>query len=349
MKTKISDKGQHKKNWLRFNKWVSSRDSSLGKSSMWKDLIKDFEIHRNGEFPGDVKNIIFSNNRFRSYGFIFEGNKGHKAGFFSMFSYVQFLIIRILNLLRSKLWSIKNNDIAHNLNTHAAKRELARLGLLEGYMDFCYRNNFQPYIFNPMKCYYVATELNKEIGSSEKVNVLEIGGGMGNLASNLIDIANVNQYYIVDLPEMLLNSYLAIGELYPDLPLHFIYPEEKEKHDSQKPGIYFCVPEMIDTIISDSFDLAFNIDSFQEMTESQVHTYLRLIQRVCKQDGVFVNLNRRKYLPLERFDNNPLTYPYASLNNIRRWEVDAFMFNTLNIVGNRRDSWLYRSEVINKK
>jgi hypothetical protein len=349
-KTKSFDNGSFKKNWLRFSKWVSSRDASFGKSSMWQSLIKDFDLYRNGEFPADMKNFVFGVNRFRNYGFILKGDKEQKAGFFSTFSYVQFLIVRILNVLRGRVWSINlSNGVVYDQNAQAAARQLAIRGLLDGYLDFCYRNNFQPYTFNPMKCYYLATELNKELGSSEKVNILEIGGGTGNLASNLIDIANVNQYFIVDLPEMLLTSSMAISALYPDLPVHFIYPEAKEKYDSQKSGVYFCVPEMIDTIISDSFELAFNIDSFQEMTESQIHTYLKLIQRAVKQGGVFVNLNRRKYLSSEQFDNNPLMYPYAALNNIRRWEVDSFMLNTLNIGGVRPDSWLYRSEVINKK
>ena len=52
-KTKSFDNGSFKKNWLRFSKWVSSRDASFGKSSMWQSLIKDFDLYRNGEFNED--------------------------------------------------------------------------------------------------------------------------------------------------------------------------------------------------------------------------------------------------------------------------------------------------------
>jgi hypothetical protein len=80
-----------------------------------------------------------------------------------------------------------------------------------------------------------------------------------------------------------------------------------------------------------------NVDSFQEMSEFQVQSYLSLCQRLLVPQGVFLNLNRRKYLSKEKFDNNPLCYAYEARNRVLVWELDAFMSETFNWHNIRRD------------
>lgn len=344
------DRSSFEQVWLGFNKWVYARRSPQSISSMWQGMIKDFDLHRNGDLPRDIKEFIFRSNYFRGYGFVLRGN--HKEGFGvrGAIYHARYLMVRALNLLRSKLWlmNLAGGGKTELTGHPAGARELSRLGLWNGYVDFCHRHGFIAAGLNSMKCYYMASVLEKELGPKENVNILEIGGGVGNLASILIDIAKVNQYFIVDLPEMILNSSMAIRALYPDLPVHFLYPEGEEAHNPLESGVYFCVPEMIGAITSESFDLAVNIDSFQEMTEPQVRTYLGLVQRAVKPGGIFVNLNRRKFLHAEQFDNNPLMYPYAAHNSIRVWETDPFMLKTLNLDGRCIDSWILRVEIVNK-
>jgi len=213
--------------------------------------------------------------------------------------YITYHLVRILNLFSTKLWSV-NLTAAGNqkkeLTGHpVGSRALKRLGLMDGYISFCRKHNFVSHgCYNSMKCWYIASILNKQILTKENVNIIEIGGGVRNLASIMLDKLKINQYFIVDLPEMILNSSMAIHALYPELPIHFLAGDDAEQ-SLDKPGIYFCPPESINRIPSDYFDLGINIDSFQEMNESQVEEYLKLIQRVCKQGATFVNLNRRKF------------------------------------------------------
>jgi len=84
------------------------------------------------------------------------------------------------------------------------------------------------------------------------------------------------------------------------------------------------------------------------MTSEQVAGYIELTQRVVREDGHLLNLNRRKYLSEEKYDNNPLLYPYASSNKVLVWEVDHFMDRVLNYDHVRQDSWILRVERIRR-
>jgi hypothetical protein len=79
-----------------------------------------------------------------------------------------------------------------------------------------------------MKFWYVASILNKQIGTKLNVNIIKIRGGVGNLAGIMLEMVKINQYFIVDLPEMILNSSLAINAIYPELPIHFLAGVDEE-------------------------------------------------------------------------------------------------------------------------
>ncbi|WP_426480025.1 hypothetical protein [Leptospira borgpetersenii] len=84
------------------------------------------------------------------------------------------------------------------------------------------------------------------------------------------------------------------------------------------------------------------------MTEGQIKLYIDLIQKICKKRAHFININRRKKLEAESFDNNPLLYPYYHNNRILKWEVDRFMERVYNYSRGRIDGWILRIEEINK-
>lgn len=339
-------------NWKNFSKWVNTLDNnSRIESSMWQNMIKDFRLHQNGKFPLDLRKFIFLENNFRDYGFVQnnQNNKTLKRKFEYNIRKMNYFIVRVLNFFKTKLYSQLYHGATELVGYPVAERVLGELSLLEGYNKFCKKNDFIPHGFNSMKSYYLASYVNKQmVGEVNNKNILEIGAGLGNFASILMDMNNVNQYVIVDLPEMIQNSSISIHALYPDLPLYFIYPGSEIKHDPNKKAVYFCVPEMLDKINSNTFDSAINIDSFQEMNEGQVNTYLEFVQRVVKHDGIFTNLNRRKFLEVENFDNNPLLYNYHFKNTILTWECDKFMWKTLNYLNHRKDPWMLRTETIKK-
>lgn len=315
---------------------------------MWQSLISDFDLR---ELPANPHEQLFRPNLFRGYNFYAEKHDSIGQKCRRIVLLITYGISRIANYILYRFWRINADGLGvEQLVIHpAGLRWLKRLGLYDGFTEFCRLYKFSPHCAAGIKAYYVASRLLPFLKSTTHPRVLEIGGGFGNLGAIICHKVPIFQYVIVDLPEMILHSSLALQTLYPDMPVYFLYPDSPTSYDPDLPGFYFCVPECTDKIHNSSFDFACNIDSFQEMTESQIHSYLQLVQRVLHEGAHFANLNRRKYLESERFDNNPLIYPYASCNKILVWETDLFMDRTFNYNRTRLDGWFMRIEKITKE
>lgn len=343
--------GTFDRGWSAFNQWVSARARAEGKSSMWQEYIADFDLHRGRiGLPADLRAFAFNASWFRHYGFLEQHRVPSRYPVRQAMLRLNDFVVRALKVLRTVAWNRNLGGFGKTeLTGHPAfARELMRRGLWAGFVEFCRRHRLAPAGYNAMKSYYAASVVSEAIGATKPVSVLEIGGGVGTLASVLLDRHDVARYCIVDLPEMILNSSIALRALYPDLPIHFMYPGGASELPPGR-GVFCFVPEAAHLLPSSSCDVAVNIDSFQEMTRAQVAGYVTLAQRVVRDGGAFVNLNRRKFLGPERFDNNPLMYPYVAGNIVRRWEVDDYMNRTLNLGGSRSDSWVLRVESVVKQ
>jgi hypothetical protein len=215
-------------------------------------------------------------------------------------------------------------------------------------MQFCNRFELSPHSAAGIKACYVASVLKPYVGAQPRPRVIEIGGGLGNLAAITHFQVPLFQYVVVDLPEMLLHSSMALRTYYPDVPAAFLYPGSPDVFRPDAPGFYYCTPDAVADLAEGAFDAGWNIDSFQEMTEGQVAGYLRLLQQAVRPGGHLVTLNRRKRLEAEGFDNNPLLYPYARENSVLRWETDLFMDRTFNFDRVRLDGWLLRVEQVRR-
>ena len=73
------------------------------------------------------------------------------------------------------------------------------------------------------------------------------------------------------------------------------------------------------------------------MSSSQIDDYFKFIYNKLQKSTIFININRRKYLDEESFDNNPLIYPYKINSKILSWKVDEFYDNVQNSVNVRKD------------
>jgi ubiquinone/menaquinone biosynthesis C-methylase UbiE len=315
--------------WEEFREWVSAQDRNEGKSSMWQNLIRDFAIDDDR----------------RAYGFL--PLERETAGFFLRRKVLEtsYFIARASSYIRSRAWRLNASGLGmgHLAYHPSGIRWLKELGLYEGWREFCARHRISEHSSNAIKSYYVACVLASAHAKGSRI--LEIGGGLGTLAGIVQDMLEPTAYVIVDLPEMLLLSSVRLRRMYPEIPAVFLYPGSAAEPQD---GFVFCTPETISRLPTDGFDLACNIDSFQEMTEQQVATYIDLAQRVTKPSGLFLNINRRKYLEAERYDNNPLMYPYKS-NLVLRWETDVFMDRTMNYDRVRLDGWILRLERLVKE
>ena len=204
-----------------------------------------------------------------------------------------------------------------------------------------------PFSFHTAKLFYVSSVLKSwlRLDPPAGLRVLEIGAGLGNLCVLLQKQLPVRQYVILDLPEMVLLSSITIRHFFPDLPIHFAHLSADPVLRIPDRGVVFCYPQDVSRMPSDVFDLAVNVDSFQEMTAAQIDDYFLFVQRTTKDGGLVLNLNRRTQVG--DFHNNPLLYPYAPANEILTWESDPFMFESLDISG-RRDAHVLRIERVRK-
>lgn len=98
-------------------------------------------------------------------------------------------------------------------------------------------------------------------------NVLEIGAGYGRTCHSILSFFDCESYTIVDLEES-----LSISRQYLKIVL--------EEQEYQK--INFVSIDDIDQIKNKSFDLAIQIDGFNEMKEDTVLYYLSLIDSQCE-------------------------------------------------------------------
>ncbi len=136
-------------------------------------------------------------------------------------------------------------------------------------------------------------------------------------------------------------SSLTIRHFFPHVPIYLPDPRNDGSLCIPARGFAFVLPQEIQRIPDNVFDLCLNIDSFGEMSSEQVEGYLSLVQRSVKEGGLFMNLNRRKRIG--NYDNNPLMYRYGP-NEILRWETDPFMFHARRTKEHNKDGHLLRLE-----
>jgi putative sugar O-methyltransferase len=98
-------------------------------------------------------------------------------------------------------------------------------------------------------------------------DVLEIGAGYGRTCHALISNHNLSAYTIVDLEKTLVLASTYLKEVL-----------SREQYSL----VNFVNAEDIDKLTSCSYTLAINIDSFAEMPEEIVRSYLKLINTTCQ-------------------------------------------------------------------
>ena len=102
--------------------------------------------------------------------------------------------------------------------------------------------------------------------SLDETNVLEIGAGYGRTCHAILSNYRLSSYTIVDLKKSLALSMAYLKEV---LPI--------DRFNS----IQFVTAEDLKCLVGENYTLALNIDSFSEMPEQTVYTYLRFIRMHC--------------------------------------------------------------------
>ena len=103
--------------------------------------------------------------------------------------------------------------------------------------------------------------------------VCEIGGGYGQLAVGLLTIRESLSYTIIDFPQILgvverWAAYLKISS-----PIRYYRDLESYLKYSSSPGLHLLPNSLMEENSELEFDLCININSFCEMTKSQIEFY----------------------------------------------------------------------------
>ncbi len=113
--------------------------------------------------------------------------------------------------------------------------------------------------------------------------LLEIGGGYGCLAYQLKRIVDNSTYVIIDLPETLLFSASYLSLALPDKRIYFYDASVAKAIGRASDYDFMLLPNYaLSCLANNSFDLALNTASFQEMTAEQLNQYLTFIEAHCK-------------------------------------------------------------------
>ncbi len=178
---------------------------------------------------------------------------------------------------------------------------------------------------NMVYTYYLTNIINGYVREKPKT-IMEIGAGNGNLASLLHHTFGSN-IIIVDLPETLCLSIPHLASLFPHAKI--LMPHELGPRGFDTADFVFLTPGQTPAIADDSIDLSVCTGAFQEMTHRQIKEYLELIQRVGRQDSLFLCDSRvekipsafpekkGRDIPVNRFAE----YPWNSNNKIVVYEI----------------------------
>lgn len=153
--------------------------------------------------------------------------------------------------------------------------------------------------------------INKIEAESKRSTVLEIGGGYGGLAHQLMKVlGNYVTVVICDLPLTLFYAAVFLAHHNADKRILFYDGSEPDKLAETEPwDIILTPPEALETVLaSTGCRIAINMQSFQEMTETQIRKYCHLSLRYGASALYSVNKERH---PLNR-DLTSLTELYES-------------------------------------
>ena len=171
-------------------------------------------------------------------------------------------------------------ELVHNLCTGFTDEEWALLDNIEGRhlgnpyaVTFNGRKVCMDYLQAVLEIRFISRHL-----SLDGAHIMEIGAGYGRTCHALLSNYRIASYSIVDL-----GKALQLSQCYLSAVLN---PECFEK-------LRFIAAEDFESLCNSRFSLAINVDSFSEMPEETVHTYLSFVREHC--DSLYVKNPVGKY------------------------------------------------------
>ena len=155
-------------------------------------------------------------------------------------------------------------------------------------------------------------------GGVKGARVLEIGAAHGFLA-HLMHFFLSTKHVIIDLPHIVILAYAVTKFLFPEIEV--LLPHQvtrlNDKLSSCDYQFIFLTPQQASLLPGESFDVAINMCSFQEMDADIVKDYFDLVDTNLVRGGIFYVMNRKeKHVDanyVARFDEYPWQENYPVL------------------------------------
>jgi hypothetical protein len=138
---------------------------------------------------------------------------------------------------------------------------------------------------------HYANLLLRALPAAARTTYVEIGPGAGYLAA-LIHRHRPGLLILIDLPDILPYSFLALHQAFPDSP--FLLPNELDGDPVTLPerGMVFLTADQANRLPAQCMDIGVNTASFGEMLPELVDHYFKLLRQISKPDGLFFTCNR---------------------------------------------------------
>lgn len=122
--------------------------------------------------------------------------------------------------------------------------------------------------------------LQKALGDQSPRTILELGAGTGNLARLFLGAWPKVRYVIIDLPDMLVYSFMYLRLNFPDFSYHFVTGERPlGREEAAQFQFIFCPVSYQDAVLDLPFDLFVNTASLGETRAETVRHWFDVVQK----------------------------------------------------------------------
>lgn len=154
--------------------------------------------------------------------------------------------------------------------------------------------------FNTFKSFNYLKRLKANIKLKQNIKVFEIGAGVFNFGHLLSFELKSFEYFVCDLPEMIVQAHKEITEIYKpkcggDYEIFLPNQQEKFNDSNSTRKVLFITPEQLhDGVLGKHrrFDLFINHESFAEMDINTVNKYLFHVSNLMKAGSIVNIINR---------------------------------------------------------
>ena len=298
------------------------KGSSLNQSDLWKEASKSFanDNSRGYDFNYD-RSINVQNQLYLYVNKFFE--IVHKVSI-----YINKKSHRILSLLLFRDYQ-KYKDYRLDLNFNC--KNYLQQDCTPDFLNFYNKLKIQHKLYDSystIRIIYYFYYICNEIKERESLNVLEIGGGVCNLAKLFCTTVENLNYFVIDLPDVMSYAYnnFDLDDVKLSLPQEF--NEQKISFDNEAKNIQWLLPDQLSTIPNSKFDLIINTESFAEMDTNVSSSYTSSIPDLLNSNGIYFS-NNRLFRDISRHNTSEYTSPifYNNFDNkliMYKYFIDRF-------------------------